>query len=154
MDLSHRIPAVTAWDQCLFQAFYSTIYRVGKERNLMTLEGPNRRHTGNSQPPVRQDLNGPHLRWCWDTCHLLTFQKKTKRKAYLIITIAVLGNFGTGGARHLLHARRRGKPARVDRQRRRAGDGPPYPPMCQGGVYLLYIREGGGVIFSFSRAPP
>ena len=40
MDLSHRILAVTAWDQGLFQASFSTGYRVLKARNLMTTRGP------------------------------------------------------------------------------------------------------------------
>ena len=43
VDLSHRILAVTAWDQGLFQASFSTVYRVLKERNLMTARGPGRR---------------------------------------------------------------------------------------------------------------
>ena len=39
-DLSHRILAVTAWDQGLFQASFSTVYRVLKERNLMAARVP------------------------------------------------------------------------------------------------------------------
>jgi hypothetical protein len=35
VDLSHRILAVTAWDKGLFQASFSTVYRVLKARNLM-----------------------------------------------------------------------------------------------------------------------
>ena len=34
VDLSHRILAVTAWDKGLFQASFSTVYRILKERNL------------------------------------------------------------------------------------------------------------------------
>ena len=40
VDLSHRILAVTAWDQGLFQASFSTVYRVLKARNLMTAAVP------------------------------------------------------------------------------------------------------------------
>ena len=41
-DLSHRILGVRAWDQGLFQASFSTVYRVLKERNLMTARGRGR----------------------------------------------------------------------------------------------------------------
>ena len=40
VDLSHRILAVTAWDKGLFQASFSTVYRVLKEQNLMSARGP------------------------------------------------------------------------------------------------------------------
>ena len=40
VDLSHRILAVRAWDQGLFQASFSTVYRVLKARNLMTARVP------------------------------------------------------------------------------------------------------------------
>jgi hypothetical protein len=59
VDLSHRILAVTAWDQGLFQASCSTVYRVLKERNLMTARGPGGAHNGNSKAPVRTELTGP-----------------------------------------------------------------------------------------------
>ena len=75
VDLSHRILAVTAWDQCLFQASFSTVYRVLKERNLMTARGPGGAHNGHSKAPVRKELSGPNQRWCWDISYLMTFQK-------------------------------------------------------------------------------
>jgi putative transposase len=75
VDLSHRILAVTAWDQGLFQASFSTVYRILKERNLMTARGPSRPHNGHSKPPVRKDLAGPNQRWCWDISYLMTGQK-------------------------------------------------------------------------------
>ena len=75
VDLSHRILAVTAWDQCLFQASFSTVYRVLKERNLMTARGNSRPHNGNSKPPFRKDLTGVNQRGCWDISYLPTFQK-------------------------------------------------------------------------------
>ena len=74
-DPSHRLLAVTAWDQGLFQASFSTVYRVLKARNLMTARGPSRPHNGHSQPPVRQDLTGPNQRWGWDISYLPTFRK-------------------------------------------------------------------------------
>jgi putative transposase len=40
VDLSHRILAVTAWDKGLFQASFSSVYRVLKERNMMSTRGP------------------------------------------------------------------------------------------------------------------
>lgn len=66
VDLSHRTLAVRAWDLGLFQASFSTVYRVLKEQNLMTARGPSRGHNGNSKAPVRKELTGPNQRWCWE----------------------------------------------------------------------------------------
>jgi len=85
VDLSHRILAVTAGDQGLFQASFSTVYRVLKERNLMTARGPSRPHNGHSKPPVRKDLTGPNQRWCWDISYLPTFQKGEYLFLYLLL---------------------------------------------------------------------
>ena len=85
VDLSHRILAVTAWDKGLFQASFSTVYRVLKERNLMTARGPSRAHNGHSKPPVRKDLTGPNQRWCWDISYLPTFQKGEYLFLYLLL---------------------------------------------------------------------
>lgn len=85
VDLSHRILAVTAWDQGLFQVSFSTIYRVLKERNLMTARGPGGAHNGHSKAPVRKDLTGPNQRWCWDISYLMTFQKGVYLYLYLLL---------------------------------------------------------------------
>jgi transposase InsO family protein len=85
VDLSHRILAVTAWDKGLFQASFSTVYRILKERNLMTVRGPGGAHNGNSKAPVRKDLTGPNQRWCWDISYLLTFQKGVYLYLYLLL---------------------------------------------------------------------
>jgi transposase InsO family protein len=85
VDLSHRILAVTAWDKGLFQASFSTVYRVLKERNLMTARGPGGAHNGNSKAPVRKDLTGPNQRWCWDISYLMTFQKGVYLYLYLLL---------------------------------------------------------------------
>jgi putative transposase len=85
VDLSHRILAVTAWDQGLFQASFSTVYRVLKERNLMAARGPSRAHNGNSKAPVRKALTGPNQRWGWDISYLLTFQKGVSLYLYLLL---------------------------------------------------------------------
>jgi transposase InsO family protein len=85
VDLSHRLLAVRAWDQGLFQASFSTVYRVLKERNLMTARGPSRPHNGNSKPPVRKALSGPNQRWCWDISYLPTFQKGEYLYLYLLL---------------------------------------------------------------------
>ena len=85
VDLSHRILAVTAWDQGLFHASFSTVYRVLKERNLMTDRGSSRPHNGHSKPPVRKDLTGPNQRWCWDISYLPTFQKGEYLFLYLLL---------------------------------------------------------------------
>jgi putative transposase len=84
-DLSHRLLAVTAWDQGLFQASFSTVYRVLKERNLMSARGPSRAHNGHSKPPVRKALTGPNQRWCWDISYLMTFQKGEYLFLYLLL---------------------------------------------------------------------
>ena len=85
VDLSHRILAVTAWDRGLFQASFSTVYRVLKEQNLMTARGPGGHHNGNSKAPVRKDLTGPNQRWCWDISYLMTFQKGVYLYLYLLL---------------------------------------------------------------------
>ena len=84
-DLSHRILAVTACDKGLFQASFSTVYRVLKQRDLMTARGPGGAHNGNSKAPVRKDLTGPNQRWCWDISYLLTFQKGEYLYLYLLL---------------------------------------------------------------------
>jgi transposase InsO family protein len=85
VDLSHRILAVTAWDQGLFQASFSTVYRVLKARNLMTGRGPGGAHNGYSKAPIRKDLTGPNQRWCWDISYLMTFQKGVYLYLYLLL---------------------------------------------------------------------
>jgi transposase InsO family protein len=85
VDLSHRILAVTAWDKGLFQASFSTVYRVLKEHNLMTARGPGGAHNGHSKAPVRKDLTGPNQRWCWDISYRLTFQKGVYLYLYLLL---------------------------------------------------------------------
>ena len=85
VDLSHRILAVTAWDKGLFQASFSTVYRVLKEQNLMRSRGPGGAHNGRSKAPVRKDLTGPNQRWCWDISYLMTFQKGVYLYLYLLL---------------------------------------------------------------------
>jgi putative transposase len=85
VDLSHRILAVTAGDKGLFQASFSTVYRVLKERDLMTARGPGGAHNGHSKAPARKDLTGPNQRWCWDISYLMTFQKGVYLYLYLLL---------------------------------------------------------------------
>ena len=85
VDLSHRILAVTAWDKGLFQASFSTVYRVLKEQNLMSARGPGGAHNGHSKAPVRKDLTGPNQRWCWDISYLMTFPKGVYLYLYLLL---------------------------------------------------------------------
>ena len=85
VDLSHRILAVTAWDQGLFQASFSTVYRVLKAQNLMRARDPGGAHNGHSKTPVRKALTGPNQRWCWDISYLLTFQKGEYLYLYLLL---------------------------------------------------------------------
>jgi putative transposase len=85
VDLSHRILAVTAGDKGLFQASFSTVYRVLKAQNLMTARGPGGAHNGRSKAPVRKDLTGPNQRWCWDISYLMTFEKGVYLYLYLLL---------------------------------------------------------------------
>lgn len=85
VDLSHRIMAVTAWDNGLFQASFSAVYRVLKEHGLMTARGPGGAHNGNSKAPVRKNLTGPNQRWCWDISYLMTQQRGVYLYLYLLL---------------------------------------------------------------------
>ena len=84
-DLSHRILAVTAADKGLFQASFSTVYRVLRKEGLMTARGAWRGHNGHSKPPVRKELTGPNQRWCWDISYLMTHQKGQYLYLYLLL---------------------------------------------------------------------
>ena len=84
-DLSHRILAVTAWEQGIFFASFSSVYRVLKERNLMTARGGGGAHNGRSLAPVRKALTGPNQRWCWDISYLLTFEKGIYLYLYVVL---------------------------------------------------------------------
>ena len=85
VDLSHRILALTAWEQGLFFVSFSTVYRVLKAGDLMTARGPGGAHNGRSLAPVRQELTGPNQRWCWDVSYLLTLEKGIFLFLYLLL---------------------------------------------------------------------
>jgi putative transposase len=85
VDLSHRMMAVTAWDQDIFQASFTTVYRVLKARGMTSMRGPGGAHNGRSKPPVRKILCAPNQRWCWDISYLLTQQKGTYLFLYLLL---------------------------------------------------------------------
>jgi len=74
-DLSHRILAVTAWDQGLFFVSFSSVYRIMLSANLTSMRGVQGPHNGRSLPPVRKELTGPNQRWCWDISYLPTYEK-------------------------------------------------------------------------------
>ena len=84
-DLSHRILAVTAGDLGLFQASFSTVYRVLSAHDLMHARRPGGAHNGNSKAPIRKALTGPNQRWCWDISYLGTFQKGEYLYLYLLL---------------------------------------------------------------------
>ena len=85
VDLSHRILAVTAWEQGLFFASFSSVYRVLKAGDLMTARGPGGAHNGRSLAPVRKELTGPNQRWCWDVSYLLTMEQGIYLYLYLLL---------------------------------------------------------------------
>lgn len=84
-DLSHRILAVTAWEQNLFFVSFSTVYRVLSSAGLMALRGSQTRHNGRSLPPYRRPLTGPNQRWCWDISYLLTYEKGLFLYLYMLL---------------------------------------------------------------------
>jgi len=84
-DLSHRILAVTAWNLGLFFVSFSSVYRIMRSANLMSIRGVQRLHNGRSVPPVRKELTGPNQRWCWDISYLPTYEKGIFLYLYLLL---------------------------------------------------------------------
>ena len=84
-DLSHRILAVTAWDLGVFFVSFSSVYRMMRSANLMSMRGVQRPHNGRSLPPVRKELTGPNQRWCWDISYLPTYEKGIFLYLYLLL---------------------------------------------------------------------
>jgi transposase InsO family protein len=85
VDLSHRLLAVTACDQGLFQASFSTVYRVLQAEGLTTARGAGGPRNGNSKAPIRKELTGPNQRWCWDISYLMTHEKGEYLYLYLLL---------------------------------------------------------------------
>ena len=85
IDLSHRILAVTAWDEGLFFVSFSSVYRILCSEGLMSIRGKHRHHNGRSLPPVRKKLTGPNQRWCWDISYLLTHEKGLFLYLFLVL---------------------------------------------------------------------
>jgi len=84
-DLSHRILAVTAWENEDFFVSFSSVYRILSSVDLMAMRGNQRAHNGRSLPPVRKELTGPNQRWCWDISYLPTFEKGLFLYLYLLL---------------------------------------------------------------------
>jgi len=84
-DLSHRILAVTAWENEDFFVSFSSVYRILSSGDLMAMRGDHRPHNGRSLPPVRKELTGPNQRWCWDISYLYTFEKGLFLYLYLLL---------------------------------------------------------------------
>ncbi|MDA1067254.1 MAG: DDE-type integrase/transposase/recombinase [Verrucomicrobia bacterium] len=84
-DLSHRILAVSAWEKGLFHVSFSSVYRILKSSNLMSMRGPARAHNGRSKAPDRKELTGPNQRWCWDVSYLPTLVKGVYLYLYLLL---------------------------------------------------------------------
>ena len=84
-DLSHRILAVTAWDLGLFFVSFSSVYRILRSEDLMSMRGPNRHHNGRSVPPARKEITGPNQRWCWDISYLHTYERSVFLYLYLLL---------------------------------------------------------------------
>jgi len=84
-DLSHRILAVTAWENEDFFVSFSSVYRILFSDDLMAMRGNHQPHNGRSLPPVRKELTGPNQRWCWDISYLPTFEKGLFLYLYLLL---------------------------------------------------------------------
>lgn len=84
-DLSHRILAVTGWEQGRCLVSFSSVYRILLEEGMMSMRGVCRRHNGKSLPPVRKELTGPNQRWCWDISYLHTSEKGIFLYLYLLL---------------------------------------------------------------------
>jgi len=84
-DLSHRILTVTGWDLGLFFVSFSSVYRIMRSVGLMAIRGNQRRHNGQSLPPIRKELTGPNQRWCWDISYLRTHEKGVFLYLYLLL---------------------------------------------------------------------
>lgn len=84
-DLGHRILAVTAWDLGLFFVSFSSVYRIMRSANLISMRRGQRPHNGRSIPPVRKELTGPNQRWCWDISYLPTHEKGSFLYLYLLL---------------------------------------------------------------------
>jgi putative transposase len=84
-DLSHRILAITIWEQGLGFVSFSTVYRVLKAHGLMTARGHRGPHNGRSLAPVRKTLTGANQRWCWDISYLSTGEKGIYLFLYLVL---------------------------------------------------------------------
>jgi len=85
VDLSHRILAVTAWDLNMFFVSFSSVYRILRSENLITMRGIQKQHNGRSIPPARKELTGPNQRWCWDISYLPTLEKGVFVYLYLLL---------------------------------------------------------------------
>ena len=74
-DLSHRILTATAWDLNLFFVSFSSVYRILRSANMITMRGIHKPHNGHSIPPVRKEITGANQRWCWDISYLPTYER-------------------------------------------------------------------------------
>jgi putative transposase len=84
-DLSHRILTVTAWGLGVFFVSFSSVYRILRAHNLMSMRGIQKRHNGRSIPLVRKELTGANQRWCWDISYVPTHEKGVFLYLYVLL---------------------------------------------------------------------
>jgi len=84
-DLSHRILTATAWDLNLFFVSFSSVYRILRSANMITMRGIHRPHNGRSIPPLRKQITGANQRWCWDISYLPTYERGVFLYLYLLL---------------------------------------------------------------------
>ena len=85
VDDSHRILAVKASDEGLFQASASSVYRELRKNGLTTDRSGRSVRNGKSKKPERPELTGPNQRWCWDISYLPTLVKGIFLYLYVLL---------------------------------------------------------------------
>ena len=85
VDDSHRILAVKASDEGLFQASFSSVYRELKKNGLTTDRSGRSVRNGKSKKPERPEITGPDQRWCWDISYLPTLVKGMFLYLYVLL---------------------------------------------------------------------
>lgn len=84
-DMAHRTLTVKAWDLGLFFLSFTSVYRIMRSADIMSMRGVHGPHNGRSMPPERKELTGPNQRWCWDISYLKTFEKGIYLFLYLLL---------------------------------------------------------------------
>ena len=69
----------------MFFVSFSSVYRILRAHNLMSMRGIQKRHNGRSIPLVRKELTGANQRWCWDISYVPTYEKGVFLYLYVLL---------------------------------------------------------------------